>query len=156
MEFRAGLWNRPGLQSETMILEATLFSAKLLSPPKDIPRADLTIPLKSLPKLTAQLRDLGFGSIKNTPHPLETLLIYPFFSTLLHLHPQMTATQMINYLQPRLLWLSEARAPASWAQPLLQLPEPWGGLMEAAVATGHQEHLELPIPLPCPPAPWGT
>lgn len=106
-----------------MRLEATLFSVKLLSPPEDIPGADLTIPLKSLPKLTAQLRDLGFGSIKNTPHPSETLLIYPCFSTLLHSHPQMTATQVINSLQPRLLWVSEGRAPASWAQPLLRLPE---------------------------------
>ena len=49
-----------------------------------------------------------------------------------------------DYLQPRLLWVSEARAPASWAQPLLWLPEPWRGLMEAAVATGYQEHLEHP------------
>lgn len=56
-----------------------------------------------------------------------------------------------DYLQPRLLWVSEARAPASWAQPLLWLPEPWRGLMEAAVATGYQEHLEPPLHSHVPP-----
>lgn len=59
-----------------------------------------------------------------------------------------------DYLQPRRLWVSEAGAPASWAQPLLWLLEPWRGLMEAAVATGYQEHLEHP--LSCPPTPRGT
>ena len=35
-----------------------------LPPPEDIPGADLTIPLKSLPRLTAQLETLDLGLLR--------------------------------------------------------------------------------------------
>lgn len=65
MALRAGLWNRPGLQSETVRLETSLFSVNPFPPPEDTPGADLTIPLKSLPRLTAQLDTLDLGLLRN-------------------------------------------------------------------------------------------
>lgn len=98
MEFRAGLWSRPGLQSEAVCLQTTLPSAKLLPPAEDIPaQASLLLQASEMvfkvpSKANGSVRDLGFGPIKNTPCSPETLFIYPYFNTLPHSYSQMTDT----------------------------------------------------------------